>query len=159
MHPEAKTKVGAWAPMHWRQLLGAKGVSRPTEIGTSRMWAYANVMAASQIYSAPSVECCWSIAKITKARRETRWNLLGCSKLANRSQPLVGRSSPYCEDMWMRCYCLTSSFTFCVCRRRRKMYCGHARLCVCMCICLVCLSVRGRTPTLLHGPGCNLAAW
>jgi len=42
--------------------------------------------------------------------------------------------------------------TFCVSRRRRKMYCGHARLCV-------CLSVRGRTPTLLHGPGCNLAAW
>ena len=29
------------------------------------------------------------------------------------------------------------------------MYCGHASLCV-------CLSVRGRTPTLLHGPGCNL---
>ena len=44
--------------------------------------------------------------------------------------------------------------TFCVSRRRRKMYCGHARLCVC-----VCVSVRGRTPTLLHGPGCNLGAW
>ena len=42
--------------------------------------------------------------------------------------------------------------TFCVSRRRRKMYCGHARLCV-------CVSVRGRTPTLLHGPGCNLGAW
>ena len=42
--------------------------------------------------------------------------------------------------------------TFCVSRRRRKMYCGHARLCV-------CLSVRGRTRTLLHGPGCNLGAW
>jgi len=37
--------------------------------------------------------------------------------------------------------------TFCVSRRRGKMYCGHARL---------CLPVRGRTPTLLHGPGCNL---
>jgi len=34
------------------------------------------------------------------------------------------------------------------------MYCGHARLCVC-----VCLSVRGRTLTLLHGSGCNLGAW
>jgi len=42
--------------------------------------------------------------------------------------------------------------TFCVSHRRRKMYCGHARLCV-------CLSVRSRTPTLLHGPGCNLGAW
>jgi len=47
--------------------------------------------------------------------------------------------------------------TFCVSRRRRKMYCGHARLCVCVCV-SVCLSVRGRTPTLLHGPGCN-GAW
>ena len=44
--------------------------------------------------------------------------------------------------------------TFCVSRRRRKMYCGHAvdtRVCV-----SVCVSVRGRTPALLHGPGCNL---
>jgi len=39
--------------------------------------------------------------------------------------------------------------TFCVSRIRRKMYCGHMRLCV-------CVSVRIRTPTLLHGPGCNL---
>ena len=38
------------------------------------------------------------------ARRETRLNQLGCPKLTNRSQPLVGRSSPYCEDMWRR-YC------------------------------------------------------
>ena len=30
---------------------------------------------------------------------------------------------------------------------------GHARLCI-VCVC-VCLCVRGRTPTLLHGPGCN----
>ena len=29
------------------------------------------------------------------------------------------------------------------------MYCGHALLCV-------CLPVRGRMPTVLHGPGCNL---
>jgi len=27
---------------------------------------------------------------------ETRLNFLGCRKLVNRSQPLVGRSSPYC---------------------------------------------------------------
>ena len=33
-------------------------------------------------------------------RRETRWNLQGCSKLRNRSQPLVEQSSPYYEDMW-----------------------------------------------------------
>jgi len=45
-----------------------------------------------------------------------------------------------------------SIVTFCVSRRRRKMYCSHTRL-------SVCLSVRGRTPTLLHGPGCNLGTW
>jgi len=42
--------------------------------------------------------------------------------------------------------------TFCVSRRRRKMYCGQACL-------SVCVSVRGRTPTLLHGPGCNFWVW
>jgi len=35
--------------------------------------------------------------RVTKPRRETRCNLLGCPKLANRSQPLVGRSSTYCD--------------------------------------------------------------
>ena len=44
---------------------------------------------------------------------ESRWNLQGCPKLANRSQPLVGRSSPYYEDMWERYRCLTSFFPDC----------------------------------------------
>jgi len=47
---------------------------------------------------------------VTRPRRETRWNLQGCPKLANRSQLLVGRSSPYCADMWRRYCCLTSFF-------------------------------------------------
>jgi len=35
-----------------------------------------------------------------------------------------------------------------------------SRASVCLSGCLfVCLSVCGRTPTLLHGPGCNLGAW
>jgi len=34
----------------------------------------------------------------------------GVPKLANRSQPLVGRSSPYYQDMWRRYRCLTSFF-------------------------------------------------
>ena len=38
---------------------------------------------------------------------------------------------------------------FRVSRRQCEMYIGHARL-------SVCLSVRRRIPTLLHGPGCNL---
>ena len=46
---------------------------------------------------------------VTVPRRETRWNLQGCPKLPNRSQPLVGRSSPYYEHMWRHC-CLTSFF-------------------------------------------------
>ena len=44
---------------------------------------------------------------VTLPRRETRWNLQGCRKLTNRSQPLVGRSSPYCGYMWRRYCCLT----------------------------------------------------
>jgi len=43
-------------------------------------------------------------------RRETRWNLQWCPKLTKRSQSLVGRSSPYCGDMWRRYCCLTSFF-------------------------------------------------
>ena len=40
--------------------------------------------------------------------------------------------------------------TFRVSRRRREMYWSRAS---------ACLSVRGRMPTLLHGPGCNLEQW
>jgi len=29
----------------------------------------------------------------------------------------------------------------------------------CIVVTRVCVSVRGRTPTLLHGPGCDLGAW
>ena len=52
------------------------------------------------------LHCC----AVTLSRREDRWNLEGCPKLVNRSQPLVGRSSPYCGDMWRTHYCLTSFF-------------------------------------------------
>jgi len=47
---------------------------------------------------------------VTLPRRATRWNVLGV--LVNRSQLLVGQSSPYCEDMWRRycCLALTSFF-------------------------------------------------
>ena len=37
--------------------------------------------------------------------------LAGVPKLPNRSQPPVGRSSPYCGDMWRRYCCLTSFFS------------------------------------------------
>ena len=48
----------------------------------------------------PLLEC----RAVTLPRLETRWKLLGCPKLTNRSEPLVVRSSPYYEDMWRR-YC------------------------------------------------------
>jgi len=54
----------------------------------------------------PLLEC----RAVTLPRRETRWNSQGCPKLANRSQPLVSRSSPYYEDMWRRYRCLTIFF-------------------------------------------------
>ena len=54
----------------------------------------------------PLLECCAGMLP----RCETRWNMLGCPKLANRSQPLLGQSSPYFEDTWGRHYCLTSFF-------------------------------------------------
>ena len=54
----------------------------------------------------PLLEC----RAVTLRGRETRWNLQGCPKLPNRSQPLAGRSTPYYEDMWRRYCCLTSFF-------------------------------------------------
>jgi len=50
---------------------------------------------------------------VTLSIRETRWNHLGCPKLVNRSQPLVGLSLSYCEDMWRRYCCLTGFFSDC----------------------------------------------
>jgi len=47
---------------------------------------------------------------VTLPRRDTRWNMMGCPKPANRSQPLVGRSSPYCKDIGRRYCCLTMFF-------------------------------------------------
>jgi len=54
----------------------------------------------------PLLEC----HAVTLPRHESSWNLQGCPKLANRSQPLVGRSSPDYEDMWRRYRYLTSFF-------------------------------------------------
>jgi len=50
------------------------------------------------------------VAAVTKPRCKSRWNYLGCPKLTKQYQPLVGRSSPYCKDIWGRYWCLTSIF-------------------------------------------------
>jgi len=54
----------------------------------------------------PLLEC----RAVTLPRRETRWNFLGCPKVTKRSQPLVGRSSPYCGDVWMEEILLLNNF-------------------------------------------------
>ena len=59
-----------------------------------------------KVWLMPLLEC----SAVTLPRRETRSNLQGCPKLANRSQPLVGQSSPYYQNMWRRYCCLTSFF-------------------------------------------------
>ena len=93
---------------------GCKEVDVPLLIILStRMWANAqrdgrpaeyrcrSLFNAAKFGWRPLLEC----RAVTLPRREAHWNLLGCPKLANRSQPLVGRSS-YCEDMWGRHCCL-----------------------------------------------------
>jgi len=71
----------------------------------TRMWADAQrdgrpaecsaVCSMLQSLSDTHYEC----RAVMLPRRETHWKLMGCPKPANRSQPLVSRSSPYCEDM------------------------------------------------------------
>ena len=47
------------------------------------------------------------------AKTRNPLKLPGVPKLTKRSQPLVGRSSPYYRDMWRRYCCLTSFFSEC----------------------------------------------
>jgi len=87
----------------------------------TRMWANAQLDGRPAEYTwhplfnaakfgwRPLLEC----HAVTLPRREIRWNLQGCPKLLNRSQPLVGRSSSYYEHMWRRYRCLTSFFSDC----------------------------------------------
>ena len=88
---------------------------------TTRMWANAQrdgrpaeyrwlpLFNAAKFGWRPLLEC----RAVTLPRRKTRWNLQGCPKVANRSQPLVGRSSPYYQGMWRRYCCLKCFFFDC----------------------------------------------
>ena len=64
----------------------------------------------------------------TLPRRETCWNVQGCPKLANRSQPLVGQSSPYYGSTWRTYCCLISFFpivdTCLTCEDRARQSCA-----------------------------------
>jgi len=83
----------------------------------------------------PLVEC----RAVTLPRRETHWNLQVWLKLANRSQPVVCRSSPYYEDMWRRYCCLVfNNFLANVSLRSRSLYAIAPPSVVCLSS--VCLS-------------------
>jgi len=56
------------------------------------------------------------VGAVMKPTRETRsLKFAGVPKLVNRSQPLMGRSSPYCDDMWKRYCCLSGFFRLSIC--------------------------------------------
>jgi len=86
----------------------------------------------------------------SKVRRRDRQSAAGTTSVHRRRRQDRRHHPTNCEPH--RTISRTALVTFRVSRRRREMYCGHARLCV-------CVTVRGRTPTLLHGPGCNLVEW
>jgi len=50
-----------------------------------------------------------------EAKTRKPLKLAGMPKLTKRSQPLVGRSSPYCADFWRRYCCLTSFIRLSIC--------------------------------------------
>jgi len=68
----------------------------PRHFGTSAKLSVRHVGTGAEVSRHISTDVLW---KTVLTRRETRWNYLGCPKLTKRSQPLVGRSSPYCGDM------------------------------------------------------------
>jgi len=77
----------------------------PTWWPPCRIWV-------APLFNAAKFGCCplLEYRAVRLPRRETRWNWLGCPKLLDRSQPLMGQSSPYCGDIWRRYCCLTSFF-------------------------------------------------
>ena len=98
---------------------------------------------------------------VTLPRCETRWNLLGCPKLTNRSQPSVGRSSPYCEDVLRRYCCLTRFFRLSIsasvakiqpdkvvrwCRDGDFLATFLRPVCICICMPASCLVVLPPPP-------------
>jgi len=82
-------------------------------------------------------------------------NSRGCPLVVHDWYELLWQQehSAECEMPASAC---THSMPGYILRRRRKMYWSSASVCLSVC---ECVSVRGRTHTLLHGPGCNLGTW
>jgi len=97
IHSPSRQCVRHGSPQRTRMWANAQRDGRPAK----HRWR--PLFNAAKFRWRPLLEC----LAVTLPRRETRWNLQGCPKLANKSQPLVGRSSPYCEDIWGRYCCLT----------------------------------------------------
>jgi len=90
-----------------------------------------NVMAALPNISAAPVQCrkVWlmpttRVSCCNAAKTPNPLKFAGCPKLrkVKRSQPLVGRSSPYYGDMWRRYCCLTSFFRLSIYALFAKIY-------------------------------------
>ena len=89
------------------------------------------------------------VGAVTKPRHETGLNLLGCHKLGNRSQPLMGQSSAYCEDIWKRYFCFTGYFSDCRYRPQLRRYsstklCNGAQMAIFCVIFASCISSEPR---------------
>ena len=82
------------------------------------MWAYAQhdgrpaeyrwrpLSNAEKVWLTPTTRVPCSNAATTR----NPFKFAGVPKLANKSQPLIGRRSPYYQGMWRRYCCLTSFF-------------------------------------------------
>ena len=118
LHSEVHQKISKKLNENKFCIYTRQSVAKACKIIKTRMWANAQrdgrpaeyrwhpLFNAAKFGWHPPLEC----RAVTLPRRETHWNLQGCPKLANRSPLLVGRSSPYCKDMWRRYRCLTSFF-------------------------------------------------
>ena len=74
------------------------------------MVALPNIRGA--LYSTPQslADAYYCMPCSNAAKTQNQLKFAGVPQTGNRSQPLVGRSSPYYQDMWRRYCCLTSFF-------------------------------------------------
>ena len=98
--PQKKSTI--WNKYQTRMWANAQRDGRPAEYRRCPLFN------AAKFGWCPLLEC----RAVTLPRREGRWNLQGFPKLANRFQPLGGRSSPYYEDLWGR-YRYLTCFSHC----------------------------------------------
>ena len=75
-------------------------------------------------------------------------NLSSFLASADRSQPLVGRSAPYCEDMWRRYFCLTSFFPLSIRRYSPTKLCDGAQMAIFWRVFAYCIFSEPRAPRL-----------